>query len=82
MSSTTIRIRPKSHAALKEIARLTGQSLQDALEKAIEAERRRVYLEGLRGDYASLRADAAASADLDRETALWDRTTNDGLEGK
>lgn len=81
MSSLTIRIRPQSHRALKEIAELTGQSVQDALEQAIDEQRRRVYLEGLSEDYAALRRDPKASAEFDKENALWSQTDSDGLEG-
>lgn len=80
MGTATIRLRPHSHEALKEIAQITGQSLQDALDRAIEDLRRKVYLEGLNADYAALRRDPAAWADFQKETADWDATNNDGLE--
>lgn len=80
MASTTIRIRDKTHVALKEIAQATGQTMQDALETAIEERRRRLYLEGLSADYAALRADPRASDEFDKENALWDRANQDGLE--
>ena len=54
MPAATIRIRPSSHRALKEMASATGQSLQDVLDEAIEDRRRRLYLEGLNSDYAAL----------------------------
>jgi hypothetical protein len=78
--AVTVRLQPKTHKALKETAAVTGESMQEALDKAVEERRRRVYLEGLSADYADLRRDAAASADLDKEHALWDRTSNDALE--
>lgn len=77
--ASTIRLRPKSHQALKEIAAATGEALQDALDRAIEERRRRVYLEGLNADYAAVRRNRKASAELDRENAAWDRTSDDGL---
>jgi hypothetical protein len=80
MSMTTIRLRLKSHRALKEIAKMTGLSMQDALEEAIEDRRRRLYLEGLNADYAALRKDAMALAEFNKEVSLWDRTNLDGLE--
>jgi hypothetical protein len=78
--AVTIRLQPKTHKALKETAALTGESMQEALDKAVEERRRRLYLEGLSADYAALRSNAKASAELERENALWDRTTNDALE--
>jgi hypothetical protein len=80
MASATIRIRPQTHAALKQIAEITGESVQDALDKAVEERRRKVYLEGLNADYAALRRDPKASAEFDADNALWDRTSGDGLE--
>jgi hypothetical protein len=80
MSMSTIRIRARSRQALKEIADATGRSMQDALDEAIEEQRRRLYLEGLNADYASLRRDTAAHRDRMKEVEAWDRANLDGLE--
>jgi hypothetical protein len=77
--AVTIRLQPKTHKALKETADVTGESMQEALDKAVEERRRRIYLEGLSADYAELRQDPKAAADLDNEHALWERTSNDAL---
>ena len=77
--AVTVRLQPKTHKALKQTAAVTGESMQEALDKAIEERRRRIYLEGLSADYAELRKDSAAAADLDKEHALWDSTSNDAL---
>jgi len=79
-TSTTIRLRADSHRALKEIASLTGESLQDALNRAIEDLRRKVYLEGLNEDYAALKEDSKAWQEFKNESADWDSTNLDGLE--
>jgi len=76
----TIRLQPQTHKALKETATLTGESMQQALDSAVQERRRRLYLEGLSADYAALRKNPKASAELDKENKLWDRTENDGLE--
>lgn len=81
MSATTIRIRPASHKALKEIAQMTGQSMQDVLDQAIEERRRRLYLEGANADYAALAKDPKTLAAFKKEIAAWDATNVDGLEG-
>jgi hypothetical protein len=80
MSSATIRLRPKTHAALKQIAAMTGKTLQDALDQAVEDQRRRLYLEGLNADYAALKKDPQAWADFKQELAVWDVSNRDGLE--
>jgi predicted transcriptional regulator len=81
MRTTTIRVRSGSHKALKELAEVTGQSLQDALEQAIEEQRRKLYLEGLNADYAAINQNPAARAALAKEIEAWDVTNEDGLEG-
>jgi hypothetical protein len=67
--------------ALKEIAHITGESLQDALDRAIEDLRCKVYLEGLNSDYEKLRVDPKLWAEHQKELAEWDATNEDGLEG-
>lgn len=79
-TSATIRLRANSHRALKEIAHLTGESLQDALDRAIEDLRRKLYLEGLNEDYAAMKEDPKAWQELKNESAEWDTTNLDGLE--
>jgi hypothetical protein len=78
--ATTIRLRPDMQAALREMAASTGETLQEALDRAIEERRRRLYLEGLSADYAKLRSDPAAAAEFDQENEEWDCTLSDGLE--
>jgi predicted transcriptional regulator len=80
MAATTIRIRPASHAALKEMAEMTGRSLQDELDQAIEERQRRLYLEGANADYAALKRDPKAYAEFKKENGIWDATNLDGLE--
>ena len=80
MSASTIRIRAASHQALKEIAAMTGRPLQDELDQAIEQRRRTLYLEGVKADYEALNRDPKATADFQKEIALWDSISNDGLE--
>ena len=80
MATTTIRVRAKTHKMLKSLANSSGVSMQDVLDRAVEDFQRRAYLEGLKADYAALRADPKAARDFDKEVALWDRTNADGLE--
>lgn len=76
----TIRINQASRRALEQIAEMTGESLQDALSRSIEDRRRRLYLEGLNSDYASLQGDPGAAKELEAELAEWDGTNLDGIE--
>ena len=80
MPSLTVRISPKTHKSLKELSELTGEPMPAVLDKAIEAYRRRQFLEGLASDFARLRQDPKAwQQELD-ERAAWDATLSDGLE--
>ena len=80
MGATTIRIRPESHQALKEMAAMTGKSLQDILDEAVEDRRRRLYLEGAADDYAALQQNPKAWSDFKKELEAWDSSNLDGLE--
>lgn len=81
MSSTTmIRVRSATHQGLKKLAEITGQSMQDVLEQAVEEQRRKLYLEGLSADYAALKKDTKAASAFRRETEMWNATNGDGLE--
>jgi hypothetical protein len=80
MAATTIRIRSASHQALKEMAAITGQSLQDELDQAVEERRRRLYLEGLNADYAALRKNPKELRDFRNEVAAWDSADSDGWD--
>jgi hypothetical protein len=77
----TVRIDPKAHAALTEIARARHLSLTEALSRAVEAYRRQVFLDGLANDFAALRADSKAWAAERAEVQTWETTLGDGLEG-
>ena len=80
MPTTIIRVQGETHRTLKELARLTGRTMQEVLALAVESERRKVYLEGLNADYLALQRDPKAAVELRKEHALWDATNKDGLE--
>jgi hypothetical protein len=54
--------------------------MQEALDKVEQEPWRRAYLEELCADYAILRGQPRATAELDKEMALWDDTSNDELQ--
>jgi hypothetical protein len=75
-----VRVSEAAHKSLKEIATTCGIPMQTALDEAIEAHRRRVFLEGLNDDFAALRANPDAWREEQEERALWEQTLSDGLE--
>jgi hypothetical protein len=56
--------------------------MSQAVEDAIHAERRRVFWQQFREAAATVEADPAALADEQAETALFEGTLLDGLEGE
>ena len=79
MGHTTVRITDLTHRALKELAHHEGRSMQALLEEAVEALRRRRFLEETNAAFASLRKSPPAWAALEVERKKWDATLLDGL---
>ena len=80
MASETVRIRPTTHAKLKELAVRNGESLPDTLDKAIDVYYRQRFLEEANRAYAALRADPKAWAEELAERRALSGTLGDGLE--
>lgn len=82
MSNPTVRISPRSHQALRELARRSGKPMQTILDHAIEEERRRLFIAEANASYAAVHQDPKAWAALQAERAEWDATLLDGLEAE
>ena len=80
MSTPTVRISQTSHQILRELAEQTGQTMMQALDKAVDDYRRKVFFEQLNDGYAEMRADPEAWAEHLAERKLWDTTLMDGLD--
>lgn len=74
------RVSERSRATLRALAERSGRSMQAVLDEAIEAYRRRRFLEGLNADFAALRGDKKKWKEELVERRAWDRTLADGLE--
>lgn len=79
MASTTVKIKAETYAKLKETVAETGQPMIDVLAAAVEAYRRRIFLEGVNADFAKLRDDRHAWADEQAERQQWNATLADDL---
>ena len=55
MASQTVRIKPETHAKLKQLAKTSGQSMPEVLDQAVETLRRQRMLEETNKAYAKLR---------------------------
>ena len=77
---SVLRISDVAHRNLREISRIERRPMQAVLDSAVEAYRRKVFLEGLNADFAALRGDPEAWQDEVEERVLWETTLTDGLE--
>jgi hypothetical protein len=75
-----VRLSDTSHRLLKDLAERSGESLQGVLERIIDESRQRRMLEEFSEDYARLRADPQAWAELLEERRPWENTLMDGIE--
>ncbi|GMU55085.1 MAG: hypothetical protein AMXMBFR33_42310 [Candidatus Xenobia bacterium] len=79
MSNPTVRISPQAHSTLKALAESSGDTMQQLLDRAIEAYRRQCFLEEANASYEALRGDAISWAEWQAELEGWDSTLLDGL---
>jgi hypothetical protein len=75
-----IRISPRTHRALSQIAAERSSSLQEALDSAVENERRHLLLERTNAAYAALRRDVPSWQEWVTELREFDTALGDGLE--
>ena len=78
----TARVSEKARRILRELARETGRTMQEIIEEAVEAYRRRIFLERCNKAYAALRGDRRAWEEELEERKEWEGTLADGLEGE
>jgi len=74
------RISDQAFTELKEIAQLTGESRQEILLKALDAYKRRIFLEKANAAFAALKSDSEKWQVEQEERQAWENTLNDGLE--
>lgn len=75
MASTNVRISVEAHKVLRDLARSEGASMQEVLDRALEAYRRERFLREANEEFAALRAEIPA------ERAVLEGALLDGLEG-
>jgi hypothetical protein len=79
MGYGTIRISDSARGTLRNLARAEGTSMLALLDEAVEALRRQRFLEQVNADFAALRDDPRAWAEVEAERRAWDATLADGL---
>jgi hypothetical protein len=80
MAGPTMQIRAKTRDMLWELARETGQPIEEVLARAVESYYRNYLLERTNLVYAALRADPAAWREEEQERAAWNATLVDDLQ--
>jgi hypothetical protein len=78
--STIIRISEDAKAKIAAIAKVTGLTMTDVVDDAIDALERRRFMEAFNRRYAELRDDPQAWAEIEAERREWDATLRDGLD--
>jgi hypothetical protein len=76
----TVRVEKKLHDTLRELSKAEHRPIGEVIEDAVAKYERDKFWKGVHEDYARLRADPEAWEDYQREVALWDSLSNDGLE--
>ena len=77
-----VRLSPRTHALLRQIADEERQSMQAVLDNAIERYRRERFLHAANADFAALKKNPKAWEEELRERGLWEQTLADGLSKK
>jgi hypothetical protein len=77
-----VRISPRAHALLRQLAEEEQRSMQSVLDRALERYRRERFLQAANADFASLQGDAKAWKQELGERELWEQTTADGISGE
>jgi hypothetical protein len=74
-----VRISPRAHELLRQIAAEERQSMQSVLDKALESYRREKFLRAANTDFEALKRDAKVWKEVLHEREMWERTLGDGL---
>jgi len=80
MSAPTIQISDASHRVLQDLVQHTGQTPTEVLDKALDAYRRKVFIDEVNAGYAALRADPVAWAEVEEERRSMQGSLMDGLD--
>jgi predicted transcriptional regulator len=80
--TANIRISPRAHEMLRQLAEEEQRSMQSVLDQALERYRRERFLRAANADFASLKDDAKAWKQELGERELWEQTVADGISGE
>ena len=75
-----VRISPRAHHLLRQMAEEEQQSMQSVLDRVLERYRRERFLRAANADFEALTKDQKAWKGELRERQVWERTVADGLD--
>jgi hypothetical protein len=81
-TSANVRISPRSHELLRQLAEQEDESMQAVLDKALDHYRREKFLRDANADFAVLKRSPRAWKEEFKERELWEQTLADGLDKK
>ncbi|NLO73276.1 MAG: ribbon-helix-helix protein, CopG family [candidate division WS1 bacterium] len=79
MPTTTVRLSEETHRILRKLAADQGTTMTEVLQQAVEQLRRQVMLEQASAQYAALRQDPKAWAEVLAERKLFEQAIADGV---
>jgi len=79
MRASNVRISPRAHELLRQLAEEGQQSMQSVLDDAIERYRRERFLRAANADFAALKGDVKAWKQELHDRELWEKTVADGI---
>lgn len=80
MASPIVRIDKTSFELLREMSKMTGQSMQAILSKAVENYRRKIFFKKLNDSYLALKMDSRKWKEESKDLEAWDNSLKDGLD--
>jgi hypothetical protein len=78
-TTANVRISPRAHQLLRQLAEEEHQSMQAILDAALERYRRENFLRAANADFEALKCDPRAWKEELRERESWEQTLADGL---
>ncbi len=82
MATTSIRVDPRTHSALRDLSEQEHKSIGQVVSDAVEQYQKEKFWREYHEDYAKLRADPKAWLEYQNEVSLWDTLSGDGLENE
>lgn len=78
--AVTMKIKPETREAIRDMADRCGTTMQDFLDKLVADQLSRQFFDEMNSAWSEIRNDKSAWAEESSERALWDHTLQDALD--